>query len=578
MLPLLTLAAVSLPAPALRAQGETFDGLLREAKQRWEAKDLATARQLAERASKLDDDRWEGHHLLAQILLEMGVAAEARQSGKDARDRLRSHMTKLDTFDSRRREQAERLRDEAKAALAENDTARAREKVTQARHLAPEVEGLAEIIQQLPPSDRKLVMDVTDAAASKGGTRGYVANRGRVVNDKAEYDKRLQAARANKDRQELAALMNALDLGTRSPGLDATRNSLESGDLEGAADSLRAELDSIVSNDPDVQSRNAEEAFAAGKLDLVVENLRPLANNRFYAPVVLRLAKQVARTAPDRMAPILLRIRDLNVPDSAEAEQQLEEIYRSDARRVEPNLPQITAAARAGDGQRLFDLLAKYEPPIADPDFRDAGRLLQEGRSVDALKQLTAVVERLERLVGPGPVPVVRAEAGKRWTTSNGTPMRYVAAQQWTAGGRPVSVEKHFWIAERRVTRKEYLELMGKEPLWDVAAAQTESSDMPVDDNVTYRRAVTFCEILTSRDQAAGLIPPGYRYSLPTEAEHELAMRAVPGTPDTGMDWCLTDGKVLPYRTAAGQRSYWKNPTNIAPGVSFRLALAPRGD
>ena len=77
-----------------------------------------------------------------------------------------------------------------------------------------------------------------------------------------------------------------------------------------------------------------------------------------------------------------------------------------------------------------------------------------------------------------------------------------------------------FWMDRYEVTQKNYLNLMGENP------SNTEfSPDMPVN-RVTWHEAVEYCMRMTDSKRSAGLLPKGYVYRLPTEAEWEYACRA----------------------------------------------------
>ena len=77
-----------------------------------------------------------------------------------------------------------------------------------------------------------------------------------------------------------------------------------------------------------------------------------------------------------------------------------------------------------------------------------------------------------------------------------------------------------FWMDRYEVTQKSFLDLMGENP------SNTEfSPDMPVN-RVTWHEAVEYCKRLTDAKGSAGLLPKGYVYRLPTEAEWEYACRA----------------------------------------------------
>ena len=83
-----------------------------------------------------------------------------------------------------------------------------------------------------------------------------------------------------------------------------------------------------------------------------------------------------------------------------------------------------------------------------------------------------------------------------------------------------VILTRGFWIGKYEVTQGEYLSLMNTNP-----------SEFPGDlsrpiSSVTWLDATNYCAKLTQRELAAGRIPAGSQYRLPTEAEWECAARA----------------------------------------------------
>lgn len=83
-----------------------------------------------------------------------------------------------------------------------------------------------------------------------------------------------------------------------------------------------------------------------------------------------------------------------------------------------------------------------------------------------------------------------------------------------------VTLTRGFWIGQYEVTQGEYVSVMNTNP-----------SNFPGDlsrpiSSVSWMDATNYCWMLTQRELAAGRIPAGSQYRLPTEAEWECAARA----------------------------------------------------
>ena len=83
-----------------------------------------------------------------------------------------------------------------------------------------------------------------------------------------------------------------------------------------------------------------------------------------------------------------------------------------------------------------------------------------------------------------------------------------------------VTVSRDFWLGQFEVTQGEYQALMGHNP------SHFQGDDLRPVEKVSHADAVAYCAALTRQEQAAGRLPPGYAYRLPTEAEWEYACRA----------------------------------------------------
>ena len=94
-----------------------------------------------------------------------------------------------------------------------------------------------------------------------------------------------------------------------------------------------------------------------------------------------------------------------------------------------------------------------------------------------------------------------------------------------------VTLTRGYWMGKYEVTQAQYEAIMGKNPSY------FKGADLPVE-QVTWNNAMTFCAKLTEQERAAGRLPEGYEYTLPTESQWEFACRA-------GTTTALNNGKNL---------------------------------
>ena len=83
-----------------------------------------------------------------------------------------------------------------------------------------------------------------------------------------------------------------------------------------------------------------------------------------------------------------------------------------------------------------------------------------------------------------------------------------------------VTISRGFWMSKHETTQEDYLAAIGSNP-----SADSTDLTRPVE-QVNWYDATNYCGNLTILERAAGRLPSGYAYRLPTEAEWEYCCRA----------------------------------------------------
>jgi len=119
-----------------------------------------------------------------------------------------------------------------------------------------------------------------------------------------------------------------------------------------------------------------------------------------------------------------------------------------------------------------------------------------------------------------------------------------------------VTFTQGFWLGKTEVTQQQYQLLMGVNP----SRYKTVGPDAPVD-SLSWYAANEFCRRLNEREGAAGRLPEGYAYSLPTEAQWEYACRAGTTGPNFGepgrFAWIEKEGGKTTHPVAARAPNAW---------------------
>jgi formylglycine-generating enzyme required for sulfatase activity len=116
---------------------------------------------------------------------------------------------------------------------------------------------------------------------------------------------------------------------------------------------------------------------------------------------------------------------------------------------------------------------------------------------------------------------------------------------------REITITKPFWFGKYEVTQEQYEKIMGKNP------SHFKGEKNPVE-TVSWFDAVEFCKKLTEKEKH--LLPKGYEFRLPTEAEWKYCCRA--GT-ETDFSFGNDIGTIGDYAWHKGNSNSQTHPTGL---------------
>jgi formylglycine-generating enzyme required for sulfatase activity len=166
----------------------------------------------------------------------------------------------------------------------------------------------------------------------------------------------------------------------------------------------------------------------------------------------------------------------------------------------------------------------------ADPELmswvdaqRTAARqaLVEAKAKIEAAEMAIAMKLGLSLPFGPG----LRGEVGKievRWIPAGRFTMGSPTSEEgrsWDEVAHEVVLSRGFFMAETECTQGQWEAVMGGNP------SHFKGKDRPVE-KVSWEETVEFCRKLTLKQRQEGLLPEGWEWRLPTEAEWEYAARA----------------------------------------------------
>ena len=133
------------------------------------------------------------------------------------------------------------------------------------------------------------------------------------------------------------------------------------------------------------------------------------------------------------------------------------------------------------------------------------------------LDSAPAVGQRFYRVMSAAPTNFVYLPPG---SFRMGSPSNEVDRFSDEGPQTAVTLTKGIFMGKYLVTQSDYMAVVGSNPSFF-----RSDPNLPVE-QVSWNDATNYCTLRTQKDVAAGLIPSGCHYRLPTEAEWEYACRA----------------------------------------------------
>lgn len=120
---------------------------------------------------------------------------------------------------------------------------------------------------------------------------------------------------------------------------------------------------------------------------------------------------------------------------------------------------------------------------------------------------------------------------------------------------REVTLASDFYLGQTAVTQAQYAAITGTNP-----TVHAKLHDAPAD-SVSWDQATEYCQKLTLLDLQAGVLPDGWEYRLPTEAEWEYACRAGSRSPRHGepqeVAWFHDNAEGKPHAASQKTPNAW---------------------